>query len=54
MLIQRMLVSFLCVDHIFMDFWLTFLKCYKPQSAEIASLLNVFRQVYGGVISFYA
>jgi hypothetical protein len=29
-------------------------KCYKPQSAEIASLLNVFRQVFSAVISFYA
>jgi hypothetical protein len=29
-------------------------QCYKPQSAEIASLLNVFRQVFSAVISFYA
>jgi hypothetical protein len=29
-------------------------KCYKPQSAEIASILNVFRQVFSAVISFYA
>lgn len=33
---------------------LTFVQCYKPQSAEIASLLNVFRQVFGALISFYA
>lgn len=28
--------------------------CYKPQSPEISGLLNVFRQVFSAVISFYA
>ncbi|KAI9750737.1 MAG: hypothetical protein M4579_006338, partial [Chaenotheca gracillima] len=28
--------------------------CYKPQSAEISSLLNTFRQVFACFISFYA
>ena len=29
-------------------------KCYKPQSAEISTLLNTFRQIFSAVISFYA
>ena len=28
--------------------------CYKPQSPEIASLINVFRQVFSALIAFYA
>ena len=28
--------------------------CYKPQSPEISSFLNLFRQVYAALISFYA
>lgn len=29
-------------------------QCYKPQSPEISSLLNLFRQIFSAVISFYA
>lgn len=29
-------------------------KNYKPQSAEISSLLNAFRSIYSMIISFYA
>jgi hypothetical protein len=28
--------------------------CYKPQSAEISTLFNTFRQVFSCLISFYA
>ncbi|KAF9894252.1 hypothetical protein FE257_007754 [Aspergillus nanangensis] len=28
--------------------------CYKPQSAEISTILNVFRQIFSCLISFYA
>ena len=28
--------------------------CYKPQTAETASLINVFRQVFSSLIAFYA
>ena len=28
--------------------------CYKPQTPEIASLINVFRQVFSALIAFYA
>lgn len=30
------------------------IQCYKPQSAEISCLLNVFRSVWSMIISFYA
>jgi hypothetical protein len=29
-------------------------QCYKPQSSEISTILNVFRQVFSMIISFYA
>jgi hypothetical protein len=29
-------------------------QCYKPQSAEISTLFNTFRQVFSCLISFYA
>jgi hypothetical protein len=32
----------------------TLLQCYKPQSAEISTLFNTFRQVFSCLISFYA
>ncbi|CZR61883.1 related to HOL1 protein [Phialocephala subalpina] len=28
--------------------------CYKPQSAEVSTILNTFRQVFSSAISFYA
>lgn len=30
------------------------MQCYKPQSAEISTLFNTFRQVFSCLISFYA
>ena len=35
-------------------FTLTSLQCYKPQSSEISSILNVFRNIFSMTISFYA
>jgi hypothetical protein len=28
--------------------------CYKPQSAEVSSVMNTFRQVFSALVSFYA
>jgi len=28
--------------------------CYKPQSAEISTVLNTFRSIFSALISFYA
>ena len=30
------------------------MQCYKPQSPEISCLLNMFRQIFSALISFYA
>lgn len=33
---------------------LMFQQCYKPQSSEISSILNLFRSIFSMTISFYA